>query len=426
MSENKGGCKRDDAWSEFFNKYDVVNEVISNNVMCVSSCVLNRIRPARLMAKFDCRSDLPKSFVDNKLSILPVSRGKYVIGTFEIFCDLDDSGNNVSPTIVEAPKSFLHSIDCNDIRNEAMAINCAFVSGMLGRFTKEKELFPTVCGRMGASFEFMINSKRGPIAINVKRAQIEIDGGFESQESLYLIEAKIGMPDSFVIRQLYYPYRLWRSKIKSKSVRLIFLTYSNGIFHLREYGFDDENLYDSIKLLKYEQYSFRERCVDIKRVLDGLKIVEEPKLPFPQANSFERIITLCELLKHEGPFSKEDLATNCGFNDRQANYYLRAAMYLGLVSEERQPVRYTLSSRGSDIFDLPIVERQTELIALILSHKIFRKALCLHFRKKGILSSDVINIMKREKLRNVDSDETRARRASTVISWVKWILSLAK
>ena len=87
-------------------------------------------------------------------------------------------------------------------------------------------------------------------------SQIEIDGGYEGDSSLNLIEAKNYISDDFLIRQLYYPYRLWSNKI-GKRVRPIFLTYSNGIFHLREYEFVTPELYNSIRLIQHKNMQFK-------------------------------------------------------------------------------------------------------------------------------------------------------------------------
>jgi hypothetical protein len=63
------------------------------------------------------------------------------------------------------------------------------------------------------SFDFNINSSKGLFKVNVGNSQIEIDGGYEGDSSLNLIEAKNYISDDFLVRQLYYPYKLWNNKI---------------------------------------------------------------------------------------------------------------------------------------------------------------------------------------------------------------------
>ena len=419
--------KNDIAWEAIFEEYRILDRLAKNDRVSISSMEINEFREARLMTKFDHRSQLPELFVEHKLSILPTSRGTYEIGAFETFCDFNKEDVEIVP--VNFP-TFLESIDYKDITSESIAINCAFISKILHDFTGEENLFPTVSGRMSSSlFDFAINSKQKTFRINVENSQIEIDGGFEGDNSLNLIEAKNYISDDFLIRQLYYPYRLWSDKIV-KRVRPIFLTYSNGIFDLREYEFTNPELYNSIRLLQHKKYALQERDINIENIqniLDNVQVTKEPELPFPQADSFERVINLCELLKQKGFISKEDITHNYDFDHRQTDYYSNAAKYLGLIEGrcENQQIGCTLTQDGIRIFNLPIVERQLEFVRLILSRAAFKNTLKLYFDKGDVPTKDeVIEIMKDARLYNIDSEQTYKRRASTVISWINWILEL--
>lgn len=419
--------KNDIAWEAIFEKYRILDRLAKNDRVSISSMEINEFREARLMTKFDHRSQLPELFVEHKLSILPTSRGTYEIGAFETFCDFNKEDVEIVP--VNFP-TFLESIDYKDITSESIAINCAFISKILHDFTGEENLFPTVSGRMSSSlFDFAINSKQKTFRINVENSQIEIDGGFEGDNSLNLIEAKNYISDDFLIRQLYYPYRLWSDKIV-KRVRPIFLTYSNGIFDLREYEFTNPELYNSIRLLQHKKYALQERYINIENIqniFDNVQVTKEPELPFPQADSFERVINLCELLKQKGFISKEDITHNYDFDHRQTDYYSNAAKYLGLIEGrcENQQIGCTLTQDGIRIFNLPIVERQLEFVRLILSRAAFKNTLKLYFDKGDVPTKDeVIEIMKDARLYNIDSEQTYRRRASTVISWINWILEL--
>ncbi|MDE6507421.1 MAG: transcriptional regulator [Alistipes sp.] len=419
--------KNDKAWALVFEHHHILERLANNERITISSGEINNFREARLMTKFDHRSQLPQLFIEHNLSILPTSRGTYEIGPFETFCDFDKDEIDVTP--IEFPV-FLESIDYRDITNESMAINCAFASKILHDFTKEEHLYPTVCGRMGSSlFDFTIQSKLGSFNVNVENSQIEIDGGYEGDESLSLIEAKNYISDDFLIRQLYYPYRLWSNKIQ-KRVRPIFLTYSNGIFHLREYEFTDPMLYNSVRLVKHKKYAVQEGAINmeiIQNILNDIQIAEEPELPFPQADSFARVINLCELLKQKGFISKDDITQNYDFDHRQTDYYSNAGKYLGLIDivRENEQIGCSLTERGIHIFSLPIIDRQLEFVKLILAHEVFRNTLKLYFDKGNVPTKDeVVEIMYDSKLYNIDSEHTYRRRASTVVSWINWILEL--
>lgn len=420
--------KNDEAWESIFEKYHILDKLANNAYVSISSADINKFREARLMTKFDHRSQLPQKFTEHKLSILPTARGEYNIGTFETFHKFEEDDAEVI-TIPSPPP--LESINYHEITSESIAINYAFVSGILQKFTGEELLFPTVCGRMSSSsFDFSINSNSSTIKINVENSQIEIDGGFEGESSLSLIEAKNYISDDFLIRQLYYPYRLWRDKI-SKHVRPIFLTYSNGVFHLREYEFTNPELYNSIRLRQHKKYVIEDIEINtetIQGILTKTQVVKEPKVPFPQADSFERIINLCELLKQRGFMSKEEITQNYDFAHRQTDYYSNAARYLGLICEgsKEHEIGYTLTQEGIRIFNSPLIGRQLEFVKLILSHAVFKSTLELYFRKYNIPTKDeVVEIMREHQLYKIASEKTYRRRASTVISWINWIVSLS-
>ena len=413
--------KNDKAWTELFDKYKILENVQDKGHFEITATKINEFREARLMTKFDHKSQLPKLFSDNELSILPTSRGGYVIGSFETFCDFAE--NEIPLTRVEFPHT-LESLDFKNITSESTAINCAYVSNILADFTEDQNLLPTVSGRMSSStFNFKINTKKGNFKINVGNSQVEIDGGYEGDNSLNLLEAKNYISDDFLVRQLFYPFKLWSGKI-TKNVRPIFLTYTNGIFHLREYSFTDSDHYNSILLLNEKKYTIQEGVINneiIQQILDSTRIVKEPEIPFPQADSFERVINLCELLSERGYLTKEEITQNYDFNERQTNYYSDAGRYLGLIDKSNGI--FTLTKFGEKVFKKPIFERNLEFIRLIISHNPFKKTLKFYYENAEIPSKDeVVEFMKQSKLFNVGTDSTYKRRASTVKSWVNWIL----
>lgn len=418
--------KNDIAWEQIFDKHNIIENISTYGHISISSTDINKFREARLMTKFDHKSQLPKLFVDNNFSILPTSRGGYVIGTFDTFCDFNTEDIEVSK--IEFP-TFLESLDYKDITSEATAINCAFVTKILHDFTGEDNLLPTVSGRMSSSsFDFNINSSKGLFKVSVGNSQIEIDGGYEGDNSLNLIEAKNYISDDFLVRQLFYPYKLWNNKI-TKQVRPIFLTYTNGIFHLREYTFANINHYNSLVLVKQKKYAVQEGAFNIEiiqQIIDTTKTVREPEIPFPQADSFERVINLCELLKQKGFITKEEITENYDFDARQTDYYSNAGKYLGLVEvgrENGQIVCY-LTEKGKRVFNLSIIDRQSEFVKLILSHSAFKQTTKLYFDNGEMPSKEtVVEVMKQSKLHKVGSDTTYYRRASTITGWINWIIN---
>ena len=421
--------KNDATWEKIFDKYKILEMIEDDGIFEITSTQINKFREARLMTKFDHRKNLPQIFKENKLSILPVTRGSYLISQFEAYKDFEEKETK----IVKVPfPNHIESIDYENITSESAALNCAYVSGILADFIEDEGILPTVSGRMSSEiFDFFIDTYSGSkVKVSVNNSQIEIDGGYEGLETLSLIEAKNSLSDDFLIRQLYYPYRLWANKV-SKKVKPLFLTYSNGIFTFYEYEFQDPDNYNSLVLIKQKKYSIEETKINLEDILEVLKrtkIIKEPEIPFPQANSFKRVVNLCELL-NESELTKDEITANYDFDPRQTNYYTDAGRYLGLIHKRREDgeIIFSLTEKGKRLLKLKYKPRQLKLVELILSHRAFSETfkLCI---KHGEMPSkhEIVKIMKDSNLFNIRSDDTFYRRASTISGWINWILELTR
>lgn len=419
--------KNDLAWKELFEKHKIIENVEKEGHFFINSKYINFFREARLMTKFDYKSQLPELFAKNDFSILPISRGGYIISTFNTFQDFDN--NEVEVNKIDFPH-YIESIDYNNITSESTALNCAYISGIIENFTEDEQIKPAVNGRMSSlSFDFNINAKKGLLNVNVENSQIEIDGGYEGINSLSLIEAKNPLSKDFLVRQLYYPYKLWSNKI-TKNVRPLFLTYTNGIFHFREYAFEDPNHYNSLSLIRQKKYIIREGAINIEliqKTLNEITIIREPQIPFPQADSFERVINLCELLNDRTSSTQEEITENYDFDKRQTDYYTNAGKYLGFIDKKREngETIYFLTQKGKDLFKFSIFDRQIEYAKVIFSHSVFNQTLDLYFKKGDRANrQEIVEVMRNSNLHNVDSDSTFNRRSSTISSWIDWIMEL--
>lgn len=423
---NTHPSKNDHAWQHLFRKYKILEQLQHAPFFEISATQINTEREARLMTKFDHATQLPTPFRENRLGILPLTRGTYAIGTFHIFHTIEDLP---TATYYLQPHTFLQSLDLSLVTNEATAIHLAHTSGILAHFTNEKVLYPTISGRMGTStFEFDINhTSQTTIALQVENAQIEIDAGYESPNALYLIEAKNHLANDFNVRQLYYPYRLWRERL-SKPVRLIYLTYSDATYSLREYQFINPKHYNSLALQRHLCYRFLSghlTLVRLKELIASTPIHPLPRDPLPQADSFERIVNLCERLLQDGSLTKQAIAQQYDFTPRQADYYIAAAKYLQLVAEKKSQHEYQLilSELGLEIFSMPIPNRRIALIQQILSIPPFRGCFALFLAcelQRPPLTS-VLEVLARyyPELSTI----TLQRRTSTVVAWLAWICS---
>ena len=197
----------DTAWEILFDKYHILTEVAQNGQFIISANQIKEFREPRLMTKFDHRINLPNIFAANNLSILPVTRGDYVISSFSAYKEFDDLSQDVQRVFVPA---HIQSLMPQFLTSEAIALNCANACGILNDFLEDDELVPTVSGRMSSgSFSFGIETALGMKVIAVSNSQIEIDAAYEGIHYLSLFEAKLDLSDDFLIRQLYYPFRIW-------------------------------------------------------------------------------------------------------------------------------------------------------------------------------------------------------------------------
>src|SRR5690606_10074018 len=124
-------------------------------------------------------------------------------------------------------------------------------------------------------------------------------GGYESHSNFVLIEAKKQKVDNFNIRQLYYPYRVWKERT-NKTIRPVFFTISNDIFYFFEFKFEDEDTFNSITLVRQKNYTVNYEKItqsDVDYVVKrATTFVLEPEVPFPQADDFTKVIDLLSYL----------------------------------------------------------------------------------------------------------------------------------
>lgn len=88
----------DIAWEKLFEKYDILGHIERTGQFQISAKQIKEVREPRLMAKFDHTINLPRIFADNELSILPVTRGDYIISHFDAYHEFETDTDNTSFT----------------------------------------------------------------------------------------------------------------------------------------------------------------------------------------------------------------------------------------------------------------------------------------------------------------------------------------
>ena len=373
-------------------------------------------RQPRLMAKHDFSTSRPWIFQRLRLGIVPVSRSEYLVGRFNLYERFPETQRGEVRTL-ELPAG-LDTLSLEAVSSEAVALNGASASGMLEDFLGCAPLQATVAGRM-STHGLKVRLPDLGVDVAVDRAQMEIDGGFESLEHLVLVEAKNHLSEDFNIRQLYFPYRRFQQRL-AKDVVPVYLVYSNGIFHLYRYEFRDPADFRSISLVDSARYALSSSHLNAQAALDIVRAVApepEPAVPFPQANSFERVVNLLELIALQ-PLSKAEITQRYDFDPRQADYYANAARYLGLA----EPVEDTWepTEHGRRVIEQPQRDaRNAALIRALAARRVFREALELSLARGAVASTaEICAAMNGLGL----SLATSRRRASTVARWTQWVL----
>lgn len=422
------------AWQQLFKDKFIYSEVEHKGSFELSAKDINEYYECRLMTKHDHAAARPLSFTSEhqNLSILPISRKKFRIGKYDIYQNLNDFHDRPIYTplldnLVSLPTS------AEGIRSEQIALACCYTSEILRKFIQIhcadscEVLLPTLSGRMGStSFDFVVKNGTHEDTIKVDRAQIEIDAVYESENAIYLIEAKNHECRDFLIRQLYYPYRLLCNMTNCrKPIIPIFMKYVSGCYHFYRFSFEDINHLNSISLKSQAQYSVidaRVSLADLDEVLQTtIPLSEPPDIPFPQADSIERVLDLVHVLHNEGtPMSREKICElNLDFTPRQAKYYADAGAYLGLTRHDGMNV--VLSKNGTKLAASPLKVQTLGYIQLILQHYAFHKSLQLAMSKGGLIPSNnelALIIAEQHHL----GESTLLRRAQTIRAWLKWIL----
>lgn len=246
------------SWEKIVNDYHILNYDFSKSYFPLTaeqikvSCQnfkKTAEKEVRILCKQDTRESRPDIFIQNNLFILPIKNGHYAILKGEGYVDI--------PIIQTEPKIYNSKLD---FRLESSAIgdsemqylDFAYASSLIRTFMKDDSLLLTIRGRKYTpDFSFKVNN----ISLEVSSVQTEVDAGYEGRDKIVLIEAKNNNATNTIIRQLYYPFKQWKTHT-SKDVISLFFEHDkiNSTFNIWQYKFEDENNYNSIKLVHSASY----------------------------------------------------------------------------------------------------------------------------------------------------------------------------
>lgn len=405
------------AWKLLFEKLQIQKHLDEAGEFALTAKQINTLTgvQARNMTKWDSRDARPEVLKNANVTILSTSRSGYVLLKGDGYFDLP----NIEPSVYHSPKKLesYTTLPWRDkLTKESLAIDIASVSSMLETFTQEDSLALTIRGRGGSSvFDFNFKGLLKQHRVSVDRSQIEVDSGYEG-DRVWLLEAKIGEPEDFLVRQLYYPWRLWKTLTK-KEVVPVFLTYSNRSFGFFKYRFENEDDYQSIKLIERRWFTFDapQAMPSMAELFEQTRASVPATNVFPQADTLPTIITSVELFAGEIN-SATELAEHWNFDERQGQYYTTAVLWLGLI--ERDPGKISVTKLGLEFVRADRARRFKILFQAVAATPVFREFIR---RKLDGKTFSLEEIVEEILVKGYATGSTPRRRAQTVIAWLNWL-----
>lgn len=221
-------------------------------------------REPRILCKQDSRKDRPTVLSEKNLFILPVKNGFYAIVQGEGYVDIPNI--DAEPILYDSKLDF--HLDTAVIGNSEMQhLDMAYASSIIRTFTEDPTLVLTIRGRKYTpDFEFNVGTQ----VVKVSSVQTEVDAGYEGKDSVVLVEAKSSNSKNSIIRQMFYPYKQWQMSTR-KVVSTVFFerNLKDDTYNLWQFGFHDENDYNSIYLVKSAKYKLNKKIHENKTSIAG-------------------------------------------------------------------------------------------------------------------------------------------------------------
>lgn len=142
---------------------------------------------------------------------------------------------------------------------------------------------------------------------------------------------------------------------------------------------------------------------------------EKRKIPFPQANDFNKIIKIIQIVEEKNLSDNSYLLTYLEIgSERQIDYYLSACEFLGLI-DKRLFTPLCLEIKGLN-YSMFI----NKICKIIVSSPVFGEVFFTEYLNGLKLSNKEISQFISD-VYSIDNIEVCNRRASTVRNWLDWI-----
>lgn len=249
---------RDEPWERIFeycgiyeHDFDETPFIITAQQMkeATKGFLITSDREVRILDKYDTRESRPQVFIDNGLFILPLKtrNAEFAIIRGEGYVDIPPIPTDVGRYV----SNLDFPLDTSVIGNsESQHIDFAYASSLIRTFMNDDSLVLTIRGRKSTpEFSFNVGNHR----ITARSVQTEVDAGYEGRDKVMLIEAKSSMAANTIIRQLFYPFRLWQTHTEKEIIPLFFVKNDNE-YHIWQFEFKNPDDYNSISLVKSSKF----------------------------------------------------------------------------------------------------------------------------------------------------------------------------
>ncbi len=400
-----------DGWNDIFSSLKIVERVDAKGYFDITADQIKKYsgREPRLMAKIDFREHIPPVMHKQGMAILAIANGTYRIGRFDPFIDIE-------PVSIATPSSFafpgnIITLNPQKLAHESAALDAALVSGILHEVFGE-DVALTIRGRSRSpDFVFPLNG----IDFPVSGVQIEVDGGYEGATTINLVEAKVGPRDNLSVRQLIYPQLAWESTIgKRKAVKTFICFYQEPILRF-------------IPVVYEKGVCRADHSNELAFILEPIAklnlgaIKADPNaaypllgVPFPQADNFDTVLAMFNIVVNEEEISKDSLLLEFDLTMRQITYYSDVLKWMGLVDIKQAIV--SITPEGQAIAALSHAEKMKRLAEIIFCEPIFNHV--LHKRNSEVPAS----LFERWNI----GGTTPERRLKTVHAWVNYFEAFSK
>tara|TARA_Y100000031_G_scaffold157008_1_gene214931 strand:- start:10600 stop:11370 length:771 start_codon:yes stop_codon:yes gene_type:complete len=205
--------------------------------------------------KFDSSEKLPSRLEEEGYFIVHLGKGNHAFVKGDGFHKLEEIEDNVNWKL---SKSSMDDISDSEAQSASTAFNDKIIHDFLFD-DKSKKILLHTARRSKLSYDMVINGEK----LQTNKLQIELDGVYETEDTIATMEVKNLDNGEFEIRQLFSSMKYFEQlkeddKIDNKVIRLLFMVRERkrgNYYKLYEYEFINKDNPNSIKLIKCKRYN---------------------------------------------------------------------------------------------------------------------------------------------------------------------------